>query len=201
MMPSARHLENPAEVQTFLQAMYKEQCDQARQHEALRQQGTTITLTLAGAILTASTATASTVMAGLCALGMPWLFAGYALPGLFLIGLGWFSRMLSLKHYERNRFHTTRAGWYRTEIENMTGRPELGKPLRDGSYQSHEKKWRRNWPGRNGDVVEDRVHSVWLRMYGFVAAIGLVRYSATLTQFSSLGQEANVGCRVGSLIN
>lgn len=39
-----------SDAQSFLQAMYKEQCDQARQHETMRQQGTTLVLTLSAAI-------------------------------------------------------------------------------------------------------------------------------------------------------
>lgn len=167
-------VEKSADAQSFLQAMYKEQVDQARQHEALRQQSTTIALTLSGAILTATTATASAVMTGLCALHMPWLFAGYALPGIFLVGLGWFGRTLSLKHYERNRFHSKRAGWYRTAIEDMIGRPEIGRSLRDGSYTAHKANWEKNWPGREGKIVVERVHKIWMQLYYFVMALGAV---------------------------
>jgi hypothetical protein len=166
--------DEPADIQSFLLAMYKEQTDQARQHEALRKQSTTIALTVSGAILTAATATSPSVMQGLCALNMPWLFAGYALLGLFLVALGWFGRTLSLKHYERNRYHTTRAEWYRTELEKMTGRPDNGKLLRDGSSAKHEKRWKESWKGRDGEIVHQGLHKFWMQLYYFVIAIGVV---------------------------
>src|SRR4051812_33331567 len=40
-----------SDPQVYLQAMYKEQCDQARQHEVMRQQSTTLILTLSGVLL------------------------------------------------------------------------------------------------------------------------------------------------------
>src|SRR5690348_2128564 len=85
--------------QTFLQAMYKEQCEQARQHETLRQQSTTLIFALAGTMGTVSAwgitlATASHIYL--------WAVPLFSVLGIFIAALAWFGRHLSLKHYERN---------------------------------------------------------------------------------------------------
>src|SRR5438045_2873711 len=58
--------------QTFLQAMYKEQYDQTRQHETLRQQSTTLIFALAGTMATVAGAAVPFTATSLMAAGMHW---------------------------------------------------------------------------------------------------------------------------------
>jgi hypothetical protein len=84
--PLAMNARQP-EPQAYLQAMYKEQCDQARQHEGMRQQSTTLILALSGALAavagTALSATAKILMDA----GVPWVVATYALVGWIIVRL------------------------------------------------------------------------------------------------------------------
>jgi hypothetical protein len=67
--------------QTFLQAMYKEQCDQARQHESMRQQSTTLVLAVSAALATIGGSALSATVAPLYNAGVPRVVAFYALLG------------------------------------------------------------------------------------------------------------------------
>lgn len=159
-------------IQSFLQAMYKEQCDQARQHEAMRQQSTTITLALAGAIIAAATATAPHALGALKAAHLQLLFAVYALLGFFIIGLGWFGERLSLKHYERNRYHTALAGHYRIRLEAMNPGAGIGAELRKSAYAKHEAKWERDTRPRYRSIIKYRVHRAWMALHLFIMLSG-----------------------------
>jgi hypothetical protein len=91
-----------ADLQSFLQAMYKEQCDQARQHETMRQQATTIALSVAAAVVSLAAASGGALAfiggSGTLPNVHPGLVALYSLLGLFVIGIGRHGRKLSLKH-------------------------------------------------------------------------------------------------------
>jgi hypothetical protein len=154
--------------------MYQEQCNQARQHENLRQQSTTIILTLTGAILAAVVASAGWVVSGLYDADLTlWFFASYSAFGAFVIALGLFGRRLSLKHYERNRMHSIRAGAYRREIEKLLAaeQPNLGGKLRDEAMKEHRREWSKE--GRDPRLVDERLYAGWLRIYAFIVTTGV----------------------------
>jgi len=156
------------DAQNFLQAMYKEQCDQARQHENMRQQSTSLVVTVCSALVAFSTTAAS------------W-FATRGGSGLVLMAtgslvlcLGWFGRALSLKHYERNRMHTTRAGGYRRELEQLFPGMPYGGALRNRMETDHETDWKANSPDPTGAVIASHLYQSWMAIYWFVIALGVL---------------------------
>src|ERR1700732_1188944 len=102
--------------QTYLQAMYKEQCDQARQHENMRQQSTTLVLAVSAALATVGGTAFSATVQPLLSAGAPWVLALYALLGWVVMELARLGKALSLKHYERNMLHVARARQYRQRL-------------------------------------------------------------------------------------
>jgi hypothetical protein len=165
-----------AERQSFLQAMYKEQCDQARQHETMRQQVTTIAMALVGTVV--SFAAASGGALGFFSRGNglpnipPAFFALYSLLGFFVIGIGHHGRKLSLKHYERNRTHTARARAYRKRLEELF--PRCGDDLRKEAERDHENRWKRDDAGDNAAyVIKQRLYRLWVNLFLFVNLIGV----------------------------
>jgi hypothetical protein len=154
--------------------MHKEQCDQARQHEVMRQQSTTITVTLAGAIIAAATATGPHVLSGLQSIHHQVFFVGFASLGIFIMGLGFFGERICLKHYERNRYHTTLAGYYRYRLEQMAPDAAIGKALRSAAYAQHRDKWAEDTRPIYREMVEYRVHRGWLMVHRFIILSGAV---------------------------
>jgi hypothetical protein len=149
-------------------AMYKEQCDQARQHETLRQQATIVALTLMTGII--SLASLLAVFATSKDFGTLWLprvrLIDQAL-GWILVILGALATLLSLKHYERNRSHTVRARAYRTLLEGHY--PEL-------------RAARPQHPPLDAEVdgnplffvaIRTRLYTYWAALQLFVICLGL----------------------------
>jgi hypothetical protein len=194
---------NRSECQNFLQVMFKEQCDQARQHETLRQQSTSLVLTIVGAIAALATASGGALIFyksdpnGSMRFS-PWLLALYSLLGLLIIGVSHHGRKLSLKHYERNRMHTVRARVYRALLEDLFPL-QYGERARTLSRIHHEsrkgeaKKKAANerygeWAGFNGnfdgewakvtdgriqDVIEQPLFRLWVNLYRFLSLVGM----------------------------
>jgi hypothetical protein len=158
------------DAQSFLQAMYKEEHDQARQHENLRQQSTTIVLTLSGGIL----ALAATTFSSLQRARLAWIYAFYVLLGLFVAGLGWFGRGLSLKHYERNQWHGARARAYRKRLESLFHTTDYGSGLRTGANACHKKKFEEDVGKGAKAIIEAPLYRYWANIYLFVMSIGLL---------------------------
>lgn len=161
--------------QTFLQAMYKEQCDQARQHEALRQQSTTLIFALSGTIaaLGAAAIGMTTGKEGLLAPGLPSMLALYAALGIFVTALGWFGRKLSVKHYERNKMHVEYGRAYRRELEKMFSSPKY-KALRQAALRKHRERWNAEEGRRAKQVYESRAFILWMDMYFFLMGLGII---------------------------
>jgi hypothetical protein len=166
-----------SEFQSSLQALYKEQCDQARQHETMRQQATTIALTLVGAVvsLAAASGGALAFMRGTGSLPnlSPVFFAIYSLLGFFVIGIGRHGRKLSLKHYERNRFHTEHARAYRKRIEELFPGCNFGDVLRKEAKSAHKKRWEQEIGASLADVIDEHLYILWLDLFGFLYWVGL----------------------------
>lgn len=162
----------PGEL-AFLQAMYKEQCDQARQHETLRQQSTTLVFALSGTIAVVSGAILSAADKSAFASQRPWMTVLYAVLGIFVTALAWFGRELSLKHYERNRMHTERAAAYRRELEGAFSQTKYER-LRESAKQSHERNWTEEAGPRSATVIKSRAFLYWMGMYKFLMALGVV---------------------------
>jgi hypothetical protein len=165
-----------AELQSFLQAMYKEQCDQARQHETMRQQATTIAVTIAGAVVSLAGASGGALAfmrgSGNLPNVYPGLFAVYSLLGLFVIGIGHHGRKLSLKHYERNPLHTARARAYRKRLEELFPGYRFGDDLRNGAQSAHEKDWRKEAGEKAAGMINERLYMLWIDLFKFLNWVG-----------------------------
>jgi hypothetical protein len=160
--------------QNFLQTMYKEQCDQARQHEMLRQQSTTILVTVSTAIITFTGVAATPIFTGLDHAGYKKFFAIYSIIGLFIVGLGWFGRQLSLKHYERSRFNRERARAYRAELEKLFEPAQYGRSLRVAADEIHLQTWKKDTPDHKGTMVSADLYTYWLNIYYFIMLFGIL---------------------------
>jgi hypothetical protein len=180
--PAVREVEtrpppSRAELQSFLQAMYKEQCDQARQHETMRQQATTIVLTVAGVVvsLAAASGGALAFMRGSGGLPnvYPGLFALYSLLGFFVIGIGRHGRKLSVKHYERNQMHTARARVYRQRLEILFPGYRFGDDLRKEAQSAHEKDWSKEARENAARVINERLYVLWIDLFRFLNGVGV----------------------------
>jgi hypothetical protein len=164
--------------QSFLQAMYKEQCDQARQHETMRQQATTIAMTAATVVVSFATASGG-ALAFIRGTGglpnvSPLLFALYSLLGLFVIGISRHGRKLSLKHYERNRMHTARAGAYRERLEELFPGYTYGGPLREKAMSTHKERWRKEEAGADAaGVIDQKLYVLWIDLFKFLGWRGV----------------------------
>ena len=131
---------------------YEEQAAQVRQHEDLR---ATVSSTLA-AICAAVVALAG--VGGLSRADVP--------AGLVVVLLSALGVALSLKHYERNRFHAKIMGTTRDEIDRVLyadASVEATQDLRTDAEEKHESKYPRSsgW----------RLHLLWL---GLPIGVGLI---------------------------
>jgi len=137
---------------------YEEQAAQARQHENLR---ATVTSTLAGI------SAAVVALAGVGGLSESDIPAGVAVIILSALGVA-----LSLKHYERNRFHTAIMGKVREEIDEMLF---VGSVVRTtGQLRSDASEGNENDHPRLSKV---RLHILWL---GLPVGIGIVGFLVIL---------------------
>jgi hypothetical protein len=189
--PPPPEAKSEVDRQAFLLALYKENCDQARQHENLRERATTLVVTLAGQILTLSAA--AVTIAGITGYGMTTtgsvgtggqgtldpshldlVASFYAILGVFLIGLGLIGRRLSLKHYERNRFHVYEARRYRKALERLF--PGSGystirvDPNKDEEYK---KKIIEEIGRQHVKLIAGRLSRKWLLFFYFVMCLGI----------------------------
>jgi hypothetical protein len=102
-----------------------------------------------------------------------WAAALYMVLGLFLVGLGMIGRRLSLKHYERNRFHVYLARRYREALESLfplSGYASIRIGPRDQGYQN-------NIINEMGSgyvrLITSRLHRKWLMFFWFVILFGV----------------------------
>src|SRR4029079_3041712 len=121
----------PMPDETILLAIYKENADQARQHELFRQTITTLVAGITGAVISLlSLKDASAVLRS------PLL----PVAGIFLAIIGTFGLIASMKHYERNRMHIQRIRKIRAALDalpNVT--PKLLQTINDNAETEHRK--------------------------------------------------------------
>lgn len=156
-----------ADPQAFLQAMYKEQCDQARQHETMRQQVTSTLLVLAAAI---ATATASALAAFLRPTHDVRAIAFLALPGLAIVWIANLGKRLSIKHYERNQLHIERSRQYRRRLTDLfpkTDYSEINKFADEEHKKNHGKK-----NPRVIEVIDQNLYQYWVDIFGLLSGVG-----------------------------
>lgn len=156
--------------QSFLQAMYKEQCDQARQHETMRQQSTTLALALSAALATVGGTALSATVKPLFEAGIPWVLALYALLGWVVWRLARLGEGISLKHYERNKLHIARARQYRRWLIDLFPTANYGY-ANINADMDHESEWARD--GLEFAIIKQRLHRHWIDIFTFVRYLGI----------------------------
>ena len=156
--------------QKFLQAMFKEQCDQARQHENMRQQSTTLVVAVSAALATVSGTAISATVNPLLDADVPWVLGFYALLGVVVIKLAELCKGLSLKHYERNRMHVERAKQYRNRLWNLFPSADYSK-VNDAADVDHEMEWTKD--GLAKSIIDERLHKHWINIYRYVWYLGI----------------------------
>lgn len=163
---------DPKDRLAFLMAMYKEQRDASRQHEALRHQSTAIVLTMVGAAVTLATAT---IAFAFNAKGShpEWMLLFTAFLGGLVIAMATFGRALSLKHTERSRYHVRVAHSYRLCIDRVFASFETSAAIVKRAEERHARNWGAP-PDAKFDYVRKRqVFRYWRGLYAWVWAVGV----------------------------
>ena len=134
---------------------YTEHAAQARQHETLRATVASILGAFAAALV------GFTGVGGLHRSDVP--------AGVMVFVIGLLGALLSLKHYERNRFHTSVLGAVRREIESARGRSAVASlgSLRDKAKPKPQGPFAR-W------IIDIHLYQLWVGLNLAVAAVGVV---------------------------
>lgn len=145
---------------------YDEHAAQARQHEDLRASVTSIMAGFAAALV------------GFAGIGG--LRSSDTPAGVLVILIGALGALLSLKHYERNRFHVRVLGEVRKEITRLRAHPD-SKPLststlRQNATTEHVKEFRlrRTEPKLGTWLVRTSLFQLWVALPLAIAADGVV---------------------------
>jgi hypothetical protein len=145
---------------------YEEHASQARQHENLRATVTSILCSIAAAVVG---------LAGLGGLDHADIPAGIVVVLLALLGLG-----LGIKHYERNRLHTTIMKAVRDEITRLDQHPYADPESTGDIREAAETKHNEKFAFMAGPDQNQKYKSVWPRIplhllwLGLPLAIGVV---------------------------
>jgi len=114
--------------ETILLAIYKENADQARQHELFRQTITTLVAGITGAVIGLLSLKETTAVLKSALLPV---------AGSFLLVLGTFGLIASLKHYERFRMHVERLRQTRTLLDELTSTKQLLSKINEEAAKAH----------------------------------------------------------------
>ena len=136
----------------LLWRFYQEHCAWERHHEAQRSSATNLILVIAAAVLSVVTINKSIDMSDLPLT-------------IFLVVLGLFGSILSLKQYERFARHQTLAGSYRGAIDQEIPEARI-LVLRSEAERGHTHDYRgiQGW----------RLHWLWIGIHLAVALAGIV---------------------------
>jgi hypothetical protein len=150
--------------QTLLLAMYKENCDQARHHEGLREKVTTIVGQTAGVVI------------GLFGFKESWSSPQpiHLLIPTFVILLGIWGFTAAWKHNERAAMHRQRIRQCRRMLSELSG-IDL-KAMNDRASVEHLAEF-----GPNAEY-EARTHIIWKAFNVLIALLGTVLFVAILAR-------------------
>jgi hypothetical protein len=153
------------DLQLFYQSMYKEERDQARQHETLRQQSTTLLFALSGAISAATAGIIGSTATNLLTSGGVLVVGFYSVFGIFVSAIGWFGRELSLKHFELSDMHFWYATQYRLRLQEFFP----GSSIDLNQDEANGKDCDRHRAMKARDAYQ-----YWIDLYLFLIALGVV---------------------------
>jgi hypothetical protein len=147
---------HPVPDETILLAVYKENADQARQHELFRQTITTLVAGITGAVigLLSLKETAAVLQSPL----LP-------VAGSFLAVIGTFGLIASMKHYERNRMHVERLRRARAQLDQLTSTKKLLATIKDDADKDHNPRY--------PFLSKKRLNTVWNLFHLLIIAFGI----------------------------
>jgi hypothetical protein len=102
--------------------------------------------------------------------------------GLLVIAIGLLGALLSLKHYERNRFHTQVLRAVRKEIGDLRG--EEGRPVTSILRETAEEKHGDDFPKKvkaGSSIVRIGLWQLWVALDLMVAVVGAMIVVGSLT--------------------
>ena len=144
--------------------LIKDNFEQARSHEEMREKTVTLTMTIAS-ILIAALAIDGFSKAHLIIFDHPIKFQ--VLVGVLLVGLGLFGGLCSQKHYERNRMHIKLGQKFLDHL----GKAGLAYPFDvSKAFTDHTKA--KDWKGAWAERV--KLNWLWTLFPLFVALLGLI---------------------------
>ena len=144
----------------FLQ-MYREECSFARHHETLRSRAASLIMAVAGGAL------------GLAALDRRFAINDVPLA-VFIVGLGLFGVLFTLKSFERGYRHLDRADQYIYSLARVAPDTQLARVRKDADFL-HRAKFRRlsKW---------HPLYLFWVGLNAFTIVLGLAVLLTSLTQ-------------------
>jgi hypothetical protein len=143
--------------ETILLAVYKENADQARQHELFRQTITTLVAGITGAVISLLSLKETAAV-----LQSPLL----PVAGSFLAVIGTFGLIASMKHYERNRMHIERIRKIRAALDSLPGvTPKLLQNINADAKTEHRKQYPR--------LPDMELNKVWNTFHIIVVILGI----------------------------
>jgi hypothetical protein len=148
----------------FTWELIKDNFEQARSHEEMREKTVTLTMTIAS-VLVASLAIDGFAKSFLYIFGYGLRFQ--TVVGLMLCGLGVFGALCSQKHYERNRMHVKLAQRFIAALQTSGFALPFDVSV---EFEAHtkEKDWKASWAERI------KLNWLWTGFPIFIAVIGLV---------------------------
>ena len=153
LLPEAK----PLPDETILLALYKENADQARQHELFRQTITTLVAGITGAVI------------GLLSLkDTGAVLHSPLLPVIVILVavIGTFGLIASMKHYERNRMHIERIREIRKALDTLPGiTPQLLQNINANAKNTHDPKF--------PHLSQLELNKVWNTFHLLVVILGI----------------------------
>lgn len=151
--------------------LIKDNFEQGRSHEEMREKTVTLTITIA-TILVAALAIESVGKTTLDVFGYHLKIQG--LIGIILLGLGVFGAFCSQKHYERNRMHIKLAQKFLARLQAQPGYLPFDV---SAEFAAHAEA--KDWKAAHWEST--KLNWLWTGFPLFIAIVGLVLVIGTLT--------------------
>lgn len=148
----------------FTWELIKDNFEQARSHEEMREKTVTLTMTLASILI------AALAIDGFAASSIhvfTFTFKFQSVVGLLLMGLGIFGGLCSQKHYERNRMHVKLAQRFMAKLAESGFKYPFDVSAEFIAH-TEAKDWKAAW------AEPIKLNWLWTGFPLFIALIGLV---------------------------
>ena len=140
------------DVSSLLMDLYKDDCTQARHHEAQRSSMTSIIVAVSAGLI-------AFIAHGKNVTHAAWM------PCSLLIFLGLFGALFSAKQYERARRHGFRAKAYRVKLDSMYPTAQITTICKDADQEAQQE-----FPC----LFQRRLHHFWIGLNLFISLLGAI---------------------------